>query len=187
MRDRRTHRCAYQCGESAERHCAQVVAAEKLPLQQLILFSGKRTRKSVWKARDVLTPDEMGEIGQFVQPSQFMEGPAQRNQQVDVRGRCQCRRLGSSTRHPPEDVWVAAKLRERPDVGICSAEISEEAADGSVVPPNCLRIQRGAERRDGAVEGISQRMLKRRSACALHDRFPGRGRICLATARAYSR
>jgi len=53
--------------------------------------------------------------------------------------------LGASTRHPPENVGIAAELRERPEVGICSAEISEEAADGSVVPPNCLRIQRGAE------------------------------------------
>jgi hypothetical protein len=44
-----------------------------------------------------------------------------------------------------------------------------------------------SERRNGAVEGISQRMLKRRSPCAIHDRFPGRGSICWATARVYWR
>jgi hypothetical protein len=55
---------------------AQVVTAEKLPLQQLILFSGKRTRKSVWKARDVLAPDQVSEFGKLVRPRQFVEGPA---------------------------------------------------------------------------------------------------------------
>jgi hypothetical protein len=30
-------------------------------------------------------------------------------------------------------------------------------------------------------------MLKRRSACTIHDRFPGKGRTCWLTARAYSR
>src|SRR6185369_9767661 len=45
---------------------AQVVAAKKLLLQQLILFSRKRTRKSVRKARDVLAPNEMSEIGKRV-------------------------------------------------------------------------------------------------------------------------
>ena len=57
----------------------QIVAAEKLTLQQLILFSGKRTRKSVGKARDVLAPDQMSEFRELVCPRQLMEGPAQRD------------------------------------------------------------------------------------------------------------
>ena len=65
---------------------AQVVAAEKLPLQQLILFSGKRTRKSVGKARDVLASDKVGEFRKLVCPRQFVKGPAQGDQQVGVRG-----------------------------------------------------------------------------------------------------
>ena len=32
---------------------------------------------------------------------------------------------------------------------------------------------------DGAFEAISQRMLQRRSTCALHDRIPGTGRDML--------
>ena len=51
---------------------AQVVAAEKLLLQQLILFGRKRTRQSVWKARDVLAPDQMSEVGKlFVHASSW--------------------------------------------------------------------------------------------------------------------
>src|SRR5215831_16041365 len=157
---------------------SQIVAAEKLLLQQLILFSGKRTRKSVWKAGDVLASDQMSELGKLVHPRQFMEGPAQGNQQIDVRGSRQWRRLGASTRHPPEDVGVAAKLRERAYLGVCGAEIAQKVANGSTVVASGFGMERSSERGDGKLEGISQRMLKRRSAGAIHDRFPGRGRIC---------
>jgi hypothetical protein len=59
---------------------AQVVAAEELLLKQLILFGTKRTGQSVGEARDVLAPDQMSKFGKIVDPRQFMEGPAQRNQ-----------------------------------------------------------------------------------------------------------
>ena len=88
-------------------------------------------------------------------------------------------------RHPPEDVGVAAKLRERAYLGVCGAEIAQEVADGSPVVASGFGMERSCERGDGAVEGIRQRMLKRRSPCAIHERFPGRGRMCWATARAY--
>ena len=166
---------------------AQVVAAKKLLLQQLILFSSKRTRQSVRKARDVLAPNEMSEIGKFVCPRQFMEGPAQRNQRVDIRGSGQGRRLGAQTRHPPEDVGFTAELGERAYLWVCGAEICQEIANGPAVVPSGFGMERSSERRDGPVEGISQRMLKWRSACSIHGKFPGRGRLCLATARAYSR
>ena len=79
MRDRRTHRCACQCGESVGRHSHPDRCGGETPLQQLILFSGKRTRKSVWEARDVLAPDQMSEFRELVCPRQLMEGPAQRD------------------------------------------------------------------------------------------------------------
>ena len=46
---------------------AQIVAAEKLLLQQLILFRGKRAGQSVGKARNVLATDQMSKIGKLVQ------------------------------------------------------------------------------------------------------------------------
>ena len=66
----------------------QVVAAKELLLQRLILFGAKRTRQSIREARDVLVPDQMSKFGKLVHPREFMEGPAQRNQQVDIRIRC---------------------------------------------------------------------------------------------------
>ena len=47
--------------------------------------------------------------------------------------------------HPPEDVVIAAELREPNDVGVCGAEISEEAADGSTVVVNGFEVERSAE------------------------------------------
>jgi hypothetical protein len=94
--------------------------------------------------------------------------------------------LGAQTRHPPEDMRFAAELGERVYRGVFGAEITQEVANGPAVVPSGFGMERSSERRDGAVEGISQRMLKRRSPCAIHDRVPGRGRICWATARAYS-
>jgi hypothetical protein len=98
-----------------------------------------------------------------------MEGPAQCDQQVDIRVSHQWRHLGASTSHPREDVGVAAELRERTYIGECGAEITEEAADDSAVVANGFGIECGAERRDGVFEGICQRVLKRRPSCAIHD------------------
>ena len=90
-------------------------------------------------------------------------------------------------RHPPQDVGVAAEVREGTDFGVGGAQVSKKAADRPAIVANGFRIERRAERRDGAVEGISQWMLNRGSSRAVHDTFPGRGRMCWATARAYSR
>ena len=89
-------------------------------------------------------------------------------------------------RHPAEDVGIAAKLRKRVNRGVMAVEIAQEIADGSAVVANRFGIERGTEGRDSAVEAISQWMLKGRSPCAVHDTFPGSGRMCWATARVYS-
>src|SRR5262249_17450609 len=150
------------------------------PLEQLILFGAKRTGQSVGEARDVLAADQMSEFGKFAHPRQFMECPPQRNQQVDIRVSRQGRRLRTSTGHPAGDVGGRGELFERIYVRVCGAEISEEAANGSAVVANGFGIERGAERGDGTLESIRQRMLKRRPWCAIHDRFPGTGRTCWA-------
>ena len=43
-----------------------------------------------------------------------------------------------------------------------------------------------AEGINGMIEDRCQRMLKRRAASAVHEEMFGRGRVCCATARAYS-
>ena len=54
-------------------------------------------------------------------------------------------------RHPPEDVGVAAKLRERAYLGVCGAEIAQEVADGSPVVASGFGMERScrARRRRG--------------------------------------
>src|SRR5260370_37613225 len=62
----------------------QIVAAEELLLQELILLCCERTRKSVREARNVLAADQMGEVSKLFGPSQFVAGGAQRDEQVDI-------------------------------------------------------------------------------------------------------
>ena len=104
-----------------------------------------------------------------------MEGPAQRNQQVDVGGGRQWRRLGAQMGHPAEDVGIAAQLRERPDLGMMAAEIDQEVADGPAVVASRVGIERGAERLDGAVEGSQPTDVEAEVARAVHDRVPRQG------------
>ena len=52
---------------------AQIVAAEELLLQKLILFGGERTWKSVGEARDVLAADQMSEFGKLVRSTPVLE------------------------------------------------------------------------------------------------------------------
>jgi hypothetical protein len=101
--------------------------------------------KSCREARDVLAPDQMSKFGKTIHPRQFMECPAQRNQTVDIRISCQCRGLGASTSHPPEDVRIAAALLKRTYFRICDAEISKKATNGRAIVANGFGIERGAE------------------------------------------
>ena len=94
--------------------------------------------------------------------------------------------LRAQASHPAEDVRIAAQLIERAYLGMSGCEVSQELADGAAVVTNRLRIQRGTEGVDGAVQDRSQRMGERRASRA-HEAVPGRGRMCWATARAYCR
>ena len=92
---------------------AEIIAAEELLLQQLILLSGERAWQPFGAPRDVLSADQMREFRKLLCPSQFMQDGAQMNQPVDTRCRGQRRGLGAEARHPAEDVWIAAHLSDR--------------------------------------------------------------------------
>ena len=111
------------------------------------------------------------EFGKTIYPHQFIECAAQPNQEVDIKSQLSVPGLRASTSHPPEDVRSSAELLNRTCVRICNAEISKKAANGPA------RVTNGFGSERGAVEGISQRVLKRKSACAIHDRFRRRGHI----------
>ena len=89
---------------------AQIIAAEELLLQELILLCGERAWKSLREARNVLAADQMGEFRKLFRPSQFVEDAAQSDEPVDIGCGRQRRRLRVQARHPAEDVWLAAQL-----------------------------------------------------------------------------
>src|SRR6202521_4908546 len=108
------------------------------------------------------------------------------NEQVVAGCGSQRRRLRAQARHPAEEVWIAAQLIERAYLRMSGPEVRQELANSAAVVTNRLRIQRGAEGVDGAVQDQRQRMGERRATRA-HESFPGSGRMCWATARAYCR
>jgi len=89
-------------------------------------------------------------------------------------------------RHPTQDVGLTAQLLKTVHLGICEAKKSQEIVCGTAVVANRLRTERNAEGINGTIEDRRQRMLKRRAASAVHDEIFGTGRVCCATARAYS-
>ena len=67
---------------------AEIVAAQELLLQELILLCGERPWQSLRGAWDVFAPDQMGEFRQLFGPCQLAEDGAQSDEPVDVgRGR----------------------------------------------------------------------------------------------------
>ncbi len=100
---------------------AQIVAAEELLLEELILLCGERTGESLRETRNVLGADQMGEFRKLFGPSQLVEDAAQMDEQVDTGCRRQRRRLRAQARHPAEDVGIAAQLVERADLGMSGA------------------------------------------------------------------
>ena len=50
----------------------EVVAAEELLLQELILLGGERPWEPVRSTRNILTADQMGEFGKLFGPSEFI-------------------------------------------------------------------------------------------------------------------
>jgi hypothetical protein len=66
-------------------------------------------------------------------------------------------------------VRIAAQLLETDDLGMLGGQIDEEAAHSDVVAACAGRTECGGKGLDGPRHGRSQRMLKWRSAPALHD------------------
>src|SRR6266852_8024844 len=165
---------------------AEIIAAEELLVEELILLSGEGAWQFFGEPRNVLAADQMGEFRKRLCPSQFLENGAQMNEQVAAGCGGQRRRLRAQGGHPAEEVWIAAQLIERAHLGMSGTKVSQELADGPAVVTSRLRMERGAEGIDGAVQDRSQRMRERRATCA-HEAVPGSGRMCWATARAYCR
>ena len=65
--------------------------------------------------------------GRCARPGQFREDAAEEDEPEDVGDRGERRDAGTQCGHPAEDVWIAAQLIERDDLGVMSAEPGEEA------------------------------------------------------------
>ena len=76
-----------------KRVTAEIIAAEELLLEELILLCGERAWQSFGEARNVLAADQMREFRKRLCPSQFLEDAAQMDEQVDTGCRGQRRRL----------------------------------------------------------------------------------------------
>jgi hypothetical protein len=63
--------------DQQKRVTAEIIAAEELLLQKLILLSGEGAWQSFWEPRNVLAADQMGEFRKRLCPSQFLEDGAQ--------------------------------------------------------------------------------------------------------------
>jgi len=164
---------------------AEIVAAEEFLLQELILLGGEWPWKLLRGTRNVLAAEEMSEFRKLFGPGQFVQEGAQRDETDDKGWRPEWRHLGVQAGHPTEDVGFTVQLVQALHLGMSSAKIAQEVADGSAVLSNGLVAKGHAEGIDRAVEQRSQGMLKWRKSHAAHEVVTGRGRMCCATARAY--
>src|SRR5665647_2073463 len=88
----------------------QIVAAQKLLLQDLILFCGERPRESLRCARNIFTANQASEFKTLVRPGQFIEDASESDQPADTSHGRQWRRLRSHAGHPAEDVGITVQL-----------------------------------------------------------------------------
>jgi len=139
----------------------QIVAVDELLLQELILLSGERAWEPLRGVGNVLATDQVCEERKLLGPSQFGEDGAQGNEQVDIVGRRERRRVGAQAGHPVEEVGLSAQLVQGVHLRVMSAEIAEEVADGPAVVTNGVGAERRAEGINRAVEDWSQRMWER--------------------------
>src|SRR5271170_2709611 len=87
---------------------AQVVAADQLLLEELILVCGKRPGQTLGCARDIFAAQQMSEFNNPVGPRQFAEDGAQGDEAADASRGGQRRSLRPRARPPPEEVRIAA-------------------------------------------------------------------------------
>jgi hypothetical protein len=86
---------------------AQIVAADQLLLQELILLCGEGAREPLGEARNIPGADQRSEFRKLFGPSEFLENEAGMDEQVDTGSRRQRRCLRTQARHPAEDVLAA--------------------------------------------------------------------------------
>ena len=98
--------------EQQEDVSAQVVAAEQLLLQTLILLCNKRSWQTLRCARDIFAPHQVGEFRKSACPCQFVEGGAKSDEPGDAGRGCKGRSLRTQVCHPSEGMRIAAQLLE---------------------------------------------------------------------------
>src|SRR5215475_12717991 len=88
---------------------AQIIAAEELLLQELILLCRERAWQSLRAARNVLAADQMSEFRKLCGPSQLAQDGTESDEPVDIGGGRERRRLRAQPRHPGENVGLTAQ------------------------------------------------------------------------------
>ena len=84
----------------------QIVAAEQLLLDGLILLRRQGAGQALRRPRRILATDQMGQIGKLCGPGKFLQDAPQTHESRDVDGR----RQGAQVGEPTEDMWVTAQL-----------------------------------------------------------------------------
>ena len=87
----------------------QIVAAEQLLLDELILLCRQGARQALGRPRRVLATDQMRQLGKLCGPGKFLQDASQMHEARDVDGRRQWRSRERMA-EPAEDVRVAAQL-----------------------------------------------------------------------------
>jgi hypothetical protein len=117
---------------------AQIVAAQQFLLEELILLRGEGTGQASRGAGNILATEELGELGKLRARSQFGENAAEEYESTDVSDRRERGNPGVQLGHPAEDVWIAAQLIERDNLGMVGAEIGEKVAGRAMVEASRL-------------------------------------------------
>ena len=139
----------------------------------------------VFLVGDIVTTEQMGEGRELLGPGKFFQHTAQVDHTVRACDRGQWWVVRPQEGQPIEDMGMAAKLIERPNLRIRSAEISQKEPDGSAIGGDG-RISEGSGHRIRCwPEESRQRVCGEWKAFSFHGCNGGAGRMCWATARAY--
>ena len=146
----------------------EIVAAQELLFEELILLCGERSWQRVRCAWYILAAQQMSEFGNLAGPRQLVEDRAESEETADAGGGRQRRSLRPQARHPSQDVGIATELLDASELRVLGAQINQEVTHHDVVVACAGRSECGAQRLDGAGQGGSQRMLEWRATPALH-------------------
>ena len=99
---------------------------------------GEGTGQASRWAGNVLATEELGEFGKLRARSQFGENAPKEYESTDVGDRRERGNPGAQLGHPAENVWFAAQLIERDNLGMVGAEIGEKVTGRALVEANRL-------------------------------------------------